>query len=208
MKSRPLDIGPGKSKMVRTGRVISNLASPPMVSAVLGFITALATMPFLSGLVWGFVFGFFVSLVPLLTVVYLLRTGRVHDLHLETAKDRRVPYLVGVLGSAASFILVMLFEGPIELSLLALANLVGLVLLGVINNVWLISSHMAAITMGAFFIAYLFGWKSLVVMVPLVALVFAVRYFLQRHTIMQLLAGMAVGAISVLAAGYQMLNYL
>lgn len=196
VKPRDLDITQ-KEWSVKAARYLSHIFSPPMVYAVLGFITAWAELPFLPGLLWGSIFGFFVSLLPLLVVIYLLKSGRIKDIHLNNSKERRIPYLVGIAGSIAAIITIRQFQGPPLLGTLAVGSAFGLIVLALINNFWLISSHMASITMAAIFIWVVFGPLYGLIVLPMVVLVFSIRLYLRRHTLSQLLAGSLVGVSSI-----------
>jgi membrane-associated phospholipid phosphatase len=198
MQVKPRDLDKTQQEWsVKAARYLSHIFSPPMVYAILGFITAWAALPFIPGLLWGAIYGFFVSLLPLLLVIFLLKTGRIEDIHLNNSKERRIPYLVGIIGSIAAFIIISQFQGPALLGSLAIGSAIGLTVLALINNFWLISSHMASITMAAIFIWIVFGSLYGLIVVPLVVLVFAIRLYLRRHTVSQLLAGMLVGAGSI-----------
>ena len=182
-----------KDAKARLARIISDLVSPPMVFAVLGFVLAWASLPFWLGTFWGAVYGFFVSLVPLLVVIYMYKTGQVKDLHISDTRQRRIPYLVGVGGAAVTYLLVSRLGGPPILGTLALSNVLGLGILGIVNNFWLISNHMASITSAVLLVWYVFGATVGLALSPLIVLVFYARLVLQRHTVGQLFAGAFVG---------------
>ena len=178
-------------------RIISNLVSPPMVFAVLGFVLAWSELPFWQGLIWGAIYGFFISLVPIMIVIYMLKTGRVQDLHMSDTRQRRIPYLVSVLGALVTYGLVKWLGGPEVLGVLALTNALGLGILGLVNQYWLISNHMASITSAVLFMGVVFGIVVGLVLSPLIGLVFYARCILRRHTFWQLIAGFVVGAGTV-----------
>ena len=182
----------------RIARIVSDFISPPLVFAIVGFLFAWYELPFWRGLFWGAFYGFFVSLIPVLLVLFLYRKGLVQDMHMSDIQQRRIPYMVSILGALIVILCIALFKGPKLLSSLALSNFVGLIILFVINNYWLISSHMASTCMAAFMLGIYFGIKVILITIPLVLIVFWARYILGRHTYLQLLAGMAVGIFSVL----------
>jgi len=184
-------------KYAKSARIISDVVSPPMVYAFLGFVFAWASLPFWQGLLWGALYGFFVSLLPLLSVIYLLKTGRVGDLHMSDNHQRRIPYLIGISGAIFAFATIYLFKGPDLLESLAIGTIIGLTTLSAINYAWLISNHMASITMAVLLIGSVFGLIFGLALIPFILAVFYARWVLGRHTILQLLAGMAVGVITV-----------
>ena len=190
-----LEVAPATARLAR---VYSNLCSPPLVSAVLGFVIAWAELPFWPGFVWGATFGSLISLVPVLVVVYLLKTGRVSDLHMRHQHERHLPYLISFAGAVLALLVTLAVDGSPLLRGLALCNVVGLGALGIINVYWLISNHSATIMMAAAFVGTAFGTLAGLTLTPLVALTIWARLSLRRHTPAQLIAGLLVGAAPVL----------
>jgi membrane-associated phospholipid phosphatase len=185
--------------MVSVARVLSNVISPPVIFAVLGLVLAFYSAPFRAAAVWGVVYGVLVSLVPILVVFYLLRTGRIAELHMRHTQERHLPYLVAIVCAGAAFLLFTILDGPELLRCLTAFNTVELVALGLINIYWLISLHATGIT-AAWIISWLvFGWMAAVILLPVVLLVCWVRLYLKRHTPAQVVAGIALGVASVLA---------
>lgn len=181
-----------------SAKVFSNILSPPAVAAATGFMVAWQDLPFWPGLILATIYGFLISLIPLILVIFLLKSGRVADLHLSLSKkDRRVPYLVGFLGALGAFGLFAWWGGSPLLTALAACNVVGLAVLGLINNLWLISNHTASAMMAASFGVYLFGAGAAYWSLPLVGLVVWSRWLLRKHTPAQLAAGLLVGAAPV-----------
>lgn len=183
---------------VRVARVVSNVVSPPVMFAALGLALALRASPPVPALAWAALYGFFVSLAPILFVLYLLRTSRIVELHMSDTRERRLPYLVAMLGSLTVIALLLALEGPPLLVCLALFNLVALFLIGLINLRWLISFHTMAVMAMDTIVALVYGPLVGLALSPLVALVVAVRLYLRRHTMGQVLAGLLLGAGSVL----------
>jgi len=187
---------------VRLARLFSNVVSPPVMFAVLGLLLALRELPFWPALAWAAVYGFFVSLAPILFVLYMLHSGRILELHMSNTAERHLPYLVAVLSSLAVLGIVFLFKGPSLLRCLALFNVVTLVILGVINARWLVSFHATAATAMATTVGIVFGPATGTVLLPLVALVAAVRLYLRRHTVAQIVGGVVIGFLSVWVLTY------
>ncbi len=182
---------------VRAARLFSNIVSPPVIFAVVGLLMALKVLPLPQALLWAAVYGFMVSLAPILFVLWLLKTGRIQELHMSNTAERHLPYLVAVVSSALLFGLLKLFEAPELLQCLAIFNMVTLALLGIINAVWLISFHTTAITAAWFLVFLVYGWQASLIVAVFVALVAIVRLYLKRHTPAQVFAGMALGVASV-----------
>jgi membrane-associated phospholipid phosphatase len=79
-----------------------------------------------------------------------------------------------------------------------LFNLLTLTAIGLINLRWLISFHAAAVMAMDTIVTLVFGTFAGLALSPLVALVVGVRLYLRRHTVGQILAGLLLGAGSVL----------
>ena len=184
--------------LVRLARIFSNVVSPPVMFAVLGLALALRAKPLWPALGWAAVYGFFVSLGPILFVLYLLRTGRIMELHMSDTRERHLPYVVAALGSLIVVALLLALKGPKLLVCLALFNLLTLYTIGVVNTRWLISFHAAAAMAMDTIVALVFGPAAGLALSPVVGLVFVVRLYLRRHTASQVMAGLVVGAFSVL----------
>ncbi len=182
---------------VGAARVFSNVVSPPVLFAVIGMALALYALPSWRGLLWGVVYGLLVSLAPILFVLYLLRTGRIAELHMSNTSERHLPYLVSILCAALVLLLSWLFRGPELLRCLAWFNIIELAALSIINIYWLISIHATA-TASTVLIAWLvFGAWTLAITLPLLILVSGVRLFLKRHTPAQIMGGIFLGTATV-----------
>ena len=184
---------------VRTARIFSNVVSPPVVFAVLGLALSLTALPFFQALLWAAIYGFFVSLMPILVVIYFLHTNRIGDLHMNLPEERRSPYLVSVTGAIIYLVLVQIIDAPELLTCLALFSLIALGSLGFINLFWKISIHAASILSATLIAGLVFGPFIAFLLSPLVIVVSWVRLYLHRHTIAQVAAGLVLGLVIVVA---------
>jgi membrane-associated phospholipid phosphatase len=186
-----------------SAKIFSNVFSPPAVSAAMGLMASWHDQSFWPGLLRALIYGFLISLIPLALVIYLVRTGRVNDLHMSlSSRDRRIPYLVGFIGAVAACLLFALWGGSPLLTALAACNVVGLGALGLINNRWLISNHTASAMMVASFGVYIYGAGAVIWSLPLISLVWWSRWLLRKHTPAQLAAGLLVGAAPVILLAF------
>jgi membrane-associated phospholipid phosphatase len=198
MLKEPLDDHENaRTGAVRGARLFSNIVSPPVMFALLGFAVALYERPLWSGLSWGVVYGLLVSLSPILFILYLLQTGRIKELHMSDTSERHWPYLAAIGFTALTLLIIHLADGPELLRCLTLFNLVELTALGLINVFWLISIHATGIMATAVIVGLVFGWGAGWALAPLIILVCWVRLFLRRHTPAQVVAGLALGVASV-----------
>jgi membrane-associated phospholipid phosphatase len=200
MKKVPLDhLVQNRIGLVRTARIYSNVVSPPVMFAVVGLAFGLYARPGWAGFLWASVYGLLVSLAPILVVLFLLRSGRIAELHMSNTHERSIPYLSAVLFAAIAYALIAGFGGPELLSCLSLFNIIELGLLAAINYFWLISLHATGAMATAVLLGLVFGWPvSLIVGIPLVVSVCWVRLFLKRHTMAQVVAGLVLGTAVVL----------
>ena len=130
-------------------------------------------------------------------MLYLLKTDRIAELHMSNTSERHLPYLSAVLFSAAAFTLLSVADGPALLRCLTIFNMVELALLATINIFWLISIHATGIMASFVLVGLIFGWlPATVIVLPFVAAVCAVRLYLRRHTVTQVVAGLVLGVIS------------
>ncbi|MDX1416867.1 MAG: hypothetical protein R3293_21875 [Candidatus Promineifilaceae bacterium] len=186
-----------RTGIIRLARLFSNIVSPPVIFAILGLILTLYSLPSVQALGWAALNGFINSLLPILFVLWLLRTGRVAELHMSNTAERHLPYIIAVLCGLLTLGIVIVFDGPPLLQCLALFEIVALSALGIINTQWLISFHATAISAAWAIIALTFGWQASLLVLPLVIAVVVVRLFLKRHTPAQVIAGLFLGTVSV-----------
>ena len=200
-KLPPLDfLVQNRTGLVKTARIYSNVVSPPVMFAIIGLLFGLVALPGWAGFLWAALYGLLVSLAPILVVVFLLKTGRIAELHMSNTRERNIPYLSAILFAGVAYALIAGFNGPELLRCLALFNVIELTALTLINHFWLISLHATGAMASAVLLGLVFGWPiSLLVGGPLVISVCWVRLFLKRHTPAQIVAGLALGAVVVLA---------
>lgn len=187
---------------IRLARTFSNIVSPPTIFAVLGLALALAEDGLWPGFLWAAVFGFFVSLAPILFIIFMMRIGRITDLHMNTRQERFLPYLVSTITSAVVLGAVYLFEGPELLICLTVLNLIVLIILGLVNAFWLISIHAASISAATIIAGLVFGMWAAVALVPFLLMVCWARLYLRRHTVGQVTAGLLLGVMATLVLAF------
>lgn len=184
---------------VRVARLLSNIISPPVMFAVVGIAFALHEHPFWPGFGYAAAYGLIVSLAPILVVLYLLKTGRIAELHMSNTSERHIPYLSAVICAVLAYLLLTVLDASQLMRCLTIFNILELVALGVIDVFFLISIHATGITATFVLVGLIFGWPtSLLTVLPFVILVIYLRLYLKRHTPFQLVTGMFLGAASVL----------
>lgn len=199
MRLPPLDILPhNRTGLVRAARIVSNIASPPSLFAAAGFVIALVEYPSLEGFLLAAIYGTLASLLPILYVVYLLKTNRISDLHMSDLRERRIPYLIGLIGAGFALWAVYTKAGPSLLTALILCHIIAMLTLTILNTYWLVSAHVATATALMTFAGFAFGYTRSLLLLPLVGIIFYVRWFLKRHTMGELVSGLFVGTGTVL----------
>ena len=195
----PLDqLKSQRTGFVRIARLYSNIVSPPVMFAILGLALAWHEQPFWPGLGWAAFYGFVVSLLPIIFVFYMLKTGRIAELHMSNTRERHLPYIVAILCTIAALALLNWSQGPPLLRCLTLFNTVELIILSIINVFWLISIHATGIMATMMIVGLVFGWGAGLAIVPFVISVSWIRLYLKRHNLAQVSAGLGLGIISVL----------
>ncbi len=184
---------------VKLARVLSNVISPPTMFAGTGLALGVYERGWWPGFAWGAFYAIVIALTPMLAIVYLLRKGRIGDLHMSATHERHIPYLTAAVSGAAVYALLTLLSGPALLRCLAVFTVITLSALGLINSRWLISIHATAAAATWLIITLVFGPTAGLVALPLAVLICLVRLYLRRHTPAQVLAGAALGATVVLA---------
>ena len=184
--------------MVRVARTLSNIISPPIMFAATGVALGIHERPFWPGLGWGLVYGLMVALTPLFVILYLMRIGRISELHMSATNERHIPYLSAVISGIVAYVLLVLLDGPELLRCLTILSIITLGALGLINTQWLISIHAAAAAVTWLIATLVFGWVVGLILLPIVILISLIRLYLKRHTPAQVLGGIALGLSAVL----------
>lgn len=146
-------------------------------------------------------------LIPSLAIYYLHRAGYVKSLYLDDLADRRLPYFVTALLYAFatyffSIQLAPLAEMSPEIGIILGSITLSIALVGIISLRWKISAHGTGIGgfLGAMFgIIVKFGENQLLcpllVFVILGGMLLSARLQLNAHTLAQVGAGTALGAL-------------
>ncbi|RZT81920.1 PAP2 superfamily protein [Micromonospora violae] len=194
---RPVTTRPGPG--ARLARLVTELTAPAVLVSLLILTVSWhsARRPG-QGLAWGLLATLFVTGIPFAYIVGGVRRGRLTDHHVGRREQRRAPLLVGLGSVAAGLALLAVFGAPRPVLALAVAGLVGLVVAVSVSHWWKMSIH-SAVAAGTLVILTLTFGTRLVVAAPLLAVVGWSRVRLRDHTVAQVVAGAALGAL--IAAG-------
>ncbi|WP_410810502.1 phosphoesterase PA-phosphatase [Micromonospora sp. 067-2] len=191
LRPAPTRPGPG----LRVARLVTEVTAPAVLVSLLIVAVSWHSAPGAAhGLAWGLLATLFVTGIPFAYIVGGVRRGRLTDHHIGRREQRRVPLLVGLGSVAAGLALLAVLDAPRPLLALAVAGLVGLVVAVSVSHWWKMSIH-SAVAAGTLVILALTYGGRLLVAAPLLAVVGWSRVRLRDHTVPQVLAGGALGAL-------------
>lgn len=176
----------------RAARIVSSVASPPILTTLLILFSAMET----GGIrMWQWMFMQMSTslLVPCFYVLYLVKHGKITDLEIYQRRQRYLPNIIFFACSLVCLVLMLIFNAPIEMIMVAAAGLLLLFVLAVVNYLYKISAHVAAASIFAFILWRIMG-NALLPGLTLIPLVAWSRLTLHRHTRGQVIAGFIAGA--------------
>jgi len=182
-------------------RWISRLFSPPVLTLppLVAASFRRASNLFV-GTGWFLLSSIFSVVVPALVVLWELRRGGISDWHISDRRQRLKPSILAAasIGSLVPLAVIISLGGPIELLAVYVTGLVLVVLSLVITSVWKISQHALSIATSTTALCALIGTLAvpLLLLIPLIAWA---RVRLKAHTVLQVLAGAGMGAVTTLA---------
>ena len=177
-------------------RAVSDLVSPPVVWALLVIPVALqySRTP-TEALLWSALYSLFICGIPIGFVAYMVKIGRISDIHMKERRERLRPLLLTIICTIIVWWLLRTWNAPPALPLLALISLIQITIIALITMVWQISMHMMSIAGATIATGIIFSVGAGLLLVPLVPLVGAARLKLKRHTPAQVIAGTIIGAL-------------
>jgi hypothetical protein len=189
-----IDINPfitDHPRQYRIARRVSDWMSPPVFGTACFLTAGLAIH---TSLVWVWI-ALFLTLgvgIPTGYVFWLARTGRVSDFHIPIRNQRIKPMLL-MLGMNFLTTLMLLRMSPPDLLIgFAVEGVSVLLIMFLVTLKWKISGHAAAVTAFCSICTIFFGAIAALSFM-LVPVVIWARLKLHRHTVLQTLAGTALG---------------
>lgn len=144
-------------------------------------------------------------LLPVSTSYMLLKSGHIHSLHMHSAQERRIPYLLTCLFYFFTYYLLRKVQVSALIYLVFLGASLALLITLLINLRWKISAHMVGIggLLGALAgLTYRLALEYQLVLLILILVAGTIgtaRMLLEAHSPAQLYSGFFVGVISQLA---------
>lgn len=189
----PAFLRPGWAE--HSARFISAVSSPPIL-ATTGIALAAQAAAQSSAWLWAAVFITLSIVPPLLYVLWLVRSGRVSDFHLNIREQRTVPLLVALASATFSWFVLLTGGAPALLVTLAAGATIEVFLIFLLTLRWKISGHSAAVAGVAVLALMLFG-QAAVLFTAAVPFVAWSRVRLRRHTLSQVVSGALLGGLMV-----------
>jgi membrane-associated phospholipid phosphatase len=183
----------------KIARWISRLASPPLLAAFGIFLVALQSGQ-RDTWFWASLSILLSILLPVLYILFLVKTRRITDFDVYRREQRFWPYLFTLSCGITNCVFLAIYTAPTLLLILALAGVAQTLLMFIITFWWKISAHAAASASFAM-LTWLIGGSAFATSFILIPLVAWSRVRLHRHTLGQTIAGSILGlAVFTLAA--------
>ena len=131
--------------------------------------------------------------VPTLYIARRMRTHSVSDFQLVVREQRLRPLLVSLACTAVALTLVVLGHGPKGLVVALAAALVTGTAMTLVTTRWKISFHAGGAAGAVVLMVWQFGGVATLLLPVLIGVCWS-RIYLRRHTVPQVVAGLAVGA--------------
>ena len=195
-------IAPAKPSRTRrvlrdVARVVSTVCNPFVAPLVLFVLLCAAS----TGSVTEFwerlgVCAFFTSIGPMLFIFWLYATDRISDLDMSERAERQKVFSVFVVFFFLGTLTLLATRAPAVLVATMAGYTAASLVVQQITRYWKISTHAMGITAPLVALTYLYGEDPLpfLVLIPLVGWS---RVYLKAHTVAQVCAGVALGALSV-----------
>ena len=192
--SRPIHVRP--RVWTDVARIFSTVCNP--------FLTSLALFVILAGVrahgptdFWVLFFNsaFFTSIGPMLYIFGLYATDRISDLDMSIRTERQKVFGAFVVFFALGTGDLALIHAPTIMTATMAALAASSLIVQIITMYWKISTHALGITAPLVASLYLFGREPLPFFI-LIPVVCWARVYLRAHTVLQVVAGTALGALS------------
>jgi membrane-associated phospholipid phosphatase len=195
----PLPIIPLKNRRVwrDLARIISTVLNPFLTALALFIILAHASARDTNDF-WRLLFlsTFFTSIGPMLYVFWLYGSDRISDLDMSVRHEREAVFGAFVIFYLLGTVVLWLVHAP-RLLIAAMAGYtLSTGIVQYITRYWKISTHALGITAPLVALTILYGQQVLPFLV-LIPMVCWARVYLRAHSLMQVFAGGALGAFSV-----------
>ena len=179
--------------------MLSTLFQPLLTGTYLLVAMALLTASsLLQAVIWALASVGLTVVMPALDLLYRLRSRRISDFQIMLRAERMTPLLVTLAWAGLALLTALIFDAPSGVTVaLSVAFINGVVLIS-ITHWWKISFHTATLVASVLVLTQQVGQAALPGLL-LVAAVAWSRVRLGRHTVAQVLAGVAVSLLTTSA---------
>jgi membrane-associated phospholipid phosphatase len=140
---------------------------------------------------------FFTSIGPMLYVFWLYATDRISDLDMSKREEREQVFVVFVIFFALGTIDLWLIGAPAIITASMAGYAASSLVVQWITRYWKISTHALGITAPLIALCVIYGTRPLPFLI-LIPIVCWARVYLRAHTILQVIAGVALATVSTL----------
>ncbi|MGH7738017.1 MAG: phosphatase PAP2 family protein [Candidatus Tyrphobacter sp.] len=175
-------------------RILSTIFNPFLTALALFVILAHATSHGTLGFWWLlFLSTCFTSIAPMLYVFRLYAVDRISDLDMSVRHEREAIFSAFVVFYSLGSLVLYLTHAPRVMIAAMLGYTFSTILVQFVTRYWKISTHALGITAPLVALMLLYGREPLpfVVLIPMVCWA---RVYLRAHSLLQVLAGAALGA--------------
>ncbi len=178
----------------RVADLVSLVSDPGIVVGAVVFFVGQRASPGWLGLRWSALTLLFSVVLPYAVLALLVRSGRVADRQVVRREQRRVPATAAIACLMGGITLLRASDAPRPLMALMLALFLGLLVIAGLNVFTKVSVHTGTAAGAIAVLVVEIGWVALCGL-ALVVLVGWARARAGRHTVGQVLAGAAIGAL-------------
>ena len=181
----------------RIANLTSNILNPFLVGIVIILLLSFeSASSILNVLKWSLILIAIGILPVFLTVIYLVRKGKLNGIFTSVRRQRTRIYLVAGVCAATGYATLLYFKAPLMLVAAFASGLCAAVIFLVINLWWKISLHTAFATALVTVAVILYGWIAIItaVLVPLIAWA---RIELKHHSPAQVFVGALLAILIV-----------
>ncbi len=178
---------------------ISLFISPPVVWAIWILLIAqqFSRNPF-EATFFASLFALTICVLPMAFVAYMVKAGRISDMHMRHSHERYIPYSIAIVGCLLTELLYLQFEANPVLVVVALVTIIELTIMLIGTFFSHISLHAMAMTSIISATTIIYGFHKSLIFIPLLLLVILARLALRRHTVGQIVVGALIGTCTPL----------
>ncbi len=180
--------------------LISLFISPPVIWAIWMLLIArqFSSSAF-EATFFASLFALTICVLPMAFVAYMVKTGRISDMHMRYSHERYIPYSIAIVGCLLTELLYLRFGADPVLVVVALVTIIELTIILIGTFFSHISLHAMAMTSIISATTIIYGFNKSLIFLPALLLVILARLALRRHTLGQIIAGLLIGLFTPFA---------